>query len=151
MLTGRGEGGRRARAQQIAEPGSEDIVSFEGWVSDERLNDLLHAADAGIVAQKASPYSHLVHTNKMVDYWIFGLPVIASRLRAVSELVRRRACSSTTSRAIRVDLARAIRRLHDDPARREELARNGRRAQEELGWTTQRTRYLAVFDQVLAR
>ena len=53
-------------------------------VSRARLMDILSSADVGIVAQKASPYSHLVHTNKMVDYWIFGLPVIASRLKAVS-------------------------------------------------------------------
>ena len=78
-----GESRRRPRADR-ASGTSEDIVRFEGWVSRERLNDLLHTADAGIVAQKASPYSHLVHTNKMVDYWIFGLPVMASRLRAVA-------------------------------------------------------------------
>jgi glycosyltransferase involved in cell wall biosynthesis len=60
-------------------------VRFEGWVSRELLAGILRSADVGIVAQKASPYSHLVHTNKMIDYWIFGLPVIASRLRAVSE------------------------------------------------------------------
>jgi hypothetical protein len=45
----------------------------------------LYEADVGIVAQKASPYSHLVHTNKMVDYWVFERPVIATRLRAVPE------------------------------------------------------------------
>ena len=125
-------------------------MSFEGWVSDERLRELLHSADAGIVAQKATPYSHLVSTNKMVDYWIFGLPVIASRLRAVSELVDESTLEFYEPGDPH-DLARAIRHLHDDPDRRDELARNGRRAQEELGWTTQRSRYLAVFDRVLAR
>lgn len=136
--------------EKISATGVEDIVSFEGWVSDERLRELLHSADAGIVAQKATPYSHLVSTNKMVDYWIFGLPVIASRLRAVSELVDENTLEFYEPGDPH-DLARAIRRLHDDPARRDELARNGRRAEEELGWTTQRSRYLAVFDRVLAR
>ena len=126
-------------------------MRFEGWVGRERLNDLLHAADAGIVAQKASPYSHLVHTNKMVDYWIFGLPVIASRLRRRRRSCTATACSSTTSRATPADLARAIRRLHDDPGRREELARNGRRAQERNGWMVQRQRYLRVYDGLLGR
>ena len=39
-------------------------------------------------------------------------------------------------------LARAIKRLHDDPSRREELARNGRIAQETHGWAVQRRAYL---------
>ena len=65
----------------VADSRLQDVVRFDGWVSRARLIDILRSADVGIVAQKASPYSHLVHTNKMVDYWIFGLPVIASRLK----------------------------------------------------------------------
>ena len=149
VIVGRGKA-TDALVAQIAEADVGDVVSFEGWVSDERLRELLHTADAGIVAQKATPYSHLVSTNKMVDYWIFGLPVIASRLRAVSEL-----CGEDTLEFYEPgdphDLARAIRRLHDDPARREELAENGRRAEQELGWSVQREKYLGVFDALMRR
>ncbi len=113
-----------------------------------RLNDILDSADAGIVAQKASPYSHLVQTNKMVDYWIFGLPVIASRLRAV--------CEAYGDEVIEyfepgdaASLAAAIRRLHDDPGRRAELAANGKLAQDRNGWSAQRAIYLGVFDSLL--
>jgi glycosyltransferase involved in cell wall biosynthesis len=149
VIVGRGKA-TEALVAQIAEADIGDVVSFEGWVSDDRLRELLHSADAGIVAQKATPYSHLVSTNKMVDYWIFGLPVIASRLRAVSEL-----CDDSTLEFYEpgdsADLARAIRHLHDDPARREELARNGRRAEQELGWSVQRQKYLGVFDALMRR
>jgi glycosyltransferase involved in cell wall biosynthesis len=149
VIVGRGKA-TDALVAQIAETDTGDVVSFEGWVSDERLREVLHSADVGIVAQKATPYSHLVSTNKMVDYWIFGLPVIASRLRAVSEL-----CDESTLEFYEPgdpeDLARAIRHLHDDPARREELARNGRRAEKELGWSVQREKYLGVFAAVMAR
>jgi len=140
VLTGRGSAVDRI-LRLVEAYGLQDIVEFHGWVSDQRLNDLLHAADVGVVAQKASPYSHLVHTNKMVDYWLFDLPVIASRLRAVSELYDDsvleyyRAGEAT-------DLARAIKRLHDDPRRRAELSRNGRLAQERNGWGVQREAYL---------
>ncbi len=144
--------GRGKRADQIAQMipalGLEDVVRFEGWVTHERLNDLLGAADVGVVAQTASPYSHLVHTNKMVDYWIFGLPVIASRLRAVSEVYDDTVIEFYDPGDAQ-DLARAIRRLHDDPRRREELALNGRRAQEQYGWRVQQRTYLAVYDALL--
>jgi glycosyltransferase involved in cell wall biosynthesis len=126
----------------------DDIVRFEGWVTPGRLNDLLHTVDVGVVAQKASAYSHLVHTYKMVDYWIFGLPVIASRLRAVSS-VYDDSVIEYFEPGDAADLARAIRRLHDDPSRRDELARNGRLAQERHGWETQRRTFLGVYDALL--
>ena len=83
VITGRGSLTEKI-ARVVADNRLQDVVRFDGWVSRARLMDILSSADVGIVAQKASPYSHLVHTNKMVDYWIFGLPVIASRLKAVS-------------------------------------------------------------------
>jgi glycosyltransferase involved in cell wall biosynthesis len=146
--------GRGSRAGQLASTirahGLEDIVNFEGWVTHDRLNDLLHAADVGIVAQKASPYSHLVHTNKMVDYWLFGLPVVASRLHATSELYDDSVLEYYEA-GDAADLARAIRRVHDNPERRQELARNGRLAQERNGWAVQREAYLGPYRALAAR
>ncbi len=149
VLAGRGKSADKVQAQ-IKANGLEDVVRFEGWVSHDRLNDLLHEADLGVVAQKPSPYSHLVHTNKMVDYWIFGLPVVASRLRAVSELYDDSVLEYYAGDDP-ADLARAIRRLHDDPARRAELAENGRRAQEQFGWAAQERTYLGVYEGLMRR
>ena len=147
VLTGRGSRIPELTSS-IARHGLQDVVRFEGWVSRDRLNELLHSADAGIVAQKASPYSHLVHTNKMMDYWIFGLPVIASRLRAVSELYDDRFLEYFEP-ADPAGLAAAIRRLRGDPHRRAELAENGKLAQLRNGWAVQRVAYLGVFDAIL--
>jgi glycosyltransferase involved in cell wall biosynthesis len=147
VITGRGSRDE-ALADAIAHYGLQDVVRFEGWVSQARLNEILYSADVGIVAQKASPYSHLVHTNKMVDYWIFGLPVIATRLRAVSELYDDRFVEYYEP-GDAADLAAAIRRLHADTARRAELAQNGKLAQLENGWATQRIIYLGVFNSLL--
>ncbi len=147
VVTGRGSGVPRM-LELIRRLGLEDVVCFEGWVSHNRLNDLLHTADLGVVAQKASPYSHLVHTNKMVDYWLFGVPVVASRLRAVSEMYDDSALEYYEPDDP-ADLARAIRRLHDDPGRREELVRNGKLALERNGWAVQREIYIGVFDTLL--
>jgi glycosyltransferase involved in cell wall biosynthesis len=147
VFTGRGSN-EEALCALVADPEVSDIVAFEGFVSRRRLNDLLHTAAVGVVAQKASAYSPLVHTYKMVDYWIFGLPVIASRLRATADVY-----DGTVIEYFEAgdasDLARAIKRLHDDPARRAELAANGRRTEEESGWAAQQQTYLGVFEQLL--
>jgi glycosyltransferase involved in cell wall biosynthesis len=143
VLTGRG-GLVDDVLRMVDEYGLKDVVQFHGWVSHDRLNDLLYSADVGVVAQKASPYSHLVHTNKMVDYWLFGLPVIAGRLRAVSELYDDSVIEYYDPGSAR-DLARAIRRLHGDPERRAELVRNGRLAHDRNGWRVQREVYLEPY------
>jgi len=146
-----GTGSRTSElADAIVDHKLQDVVQFEGWVSRTRLDDILYSADVGIVAQKASSYSHLVHTNKMVDYWIFGLPVIASRLHAVSELYDDRFVEYYES-GDATDLAAAIRRLHTDTARRAELAENGKLAQQTNGWAIQRVIYVGVFDSLLGR
>jgi glycosyltransferase involved in cell wall biosynthesis len=145
VVTGRGKF-VDGMLRMIEELGLEKVVSFRGWVSHEQLNDLLHHADVGVVGQKASPYSHLVHTNKMVDYWLFGLPVIASRLHAVSRLYDGSVIEYYEPGDAH-DLARAIRRVYEDPHRRTELSRNGGLAQQRNGWGVQRERYLAPYRQ----
>jgi glycosyltransferase involved in cell wall biosynthesis len=143
VFTGRGSGVDELR-RRITAAGLDDVVRFEGWVSEARLNDILHSASAGIVAQESSPYSHLVQTNKMVDYWIFGLPVIASRLRSVAGMYDDSVLEYFEP-GDATALADAMVRLHDDPERRAELAANGIRAHERFGWAVQKSAYLDVF------
>jgi glycosyltransferase involved in cell wall biosynthesis len=85
----------------------------------------------------------------MVDYWIFGRPVIASRLHATSELYGDDVIEYFEP-GDAADLARAIRLLHDDSSRRQELARNGRLAQARHGWAVQHQIYLGVYDALLS-
>lgn len=147
VITGRGSLSTKI-ARLVADNGIQEVVQFEGWVSWAQLNDILHSADVGIVAQKASPYSHLVHTNKMVDYWMFGLPVIASRLRATSETYDDHIIEYFEP-GDAADLAGAIRRLRFDPGRRAELTANGKLALLRNGWDAQRAAYLGVFTALL--
>jgi|SRR5262245_22379088 len=147
VLSGRGSAVEDMLAD-IDRLGVGDIVDFRGWVTWAELADLLGSADVGVVGQKASAYSNLVQTNKMVDYWIFGMPVIASRLRSVSELYDDSVLEYFEP-GDPESLAQAIRRLHADAERRAELARNGKRALEQNGWEVQREIYLGVYEQLL--
>lgn len=147
VLTGRGSRVDEL-VRSIEHRGLQDVVRFEGWVDLPRLNEILLSADAGIVAQRASPYSQLVQTNKMVDYWIIGIPVIASRLRSVAEMYDESVIEYYEPGDPEA-LADAIRHLYHTPGRREELARNGRLAHEAQGWAVQRTAYLGVYKKLL--
>jgi glycosyltransferase involved in cell wall biosynthesis len=128
---------------KVEELGLQDCVQYLGFVPLPQLVDELRRADVGIVAQKSSPYSHLVHTGKMYDYLYFHKPVIASRLKAVSAYFDEDSlCYFTPGHA--QDLARAIRYLYENPEARETFVRNSRRLCERYRWEQQRTAYIAV-------
>ncbi len=143
VVTGRG-GGTDTMLRRIDERGVGHLVRYEGWVTEQRLAELLCEVDAGVVGQKASPYSHLVHTNKMYDYWIAGLPVIASRLDATAAEFDDDTIAYFTPGDPR-DLARQLVRLAQSPELCRQLARSGRRAYESVGWPVQRERFLDVY------
>lgn len=124
--------------------GLEDCVDYLGYVSLTELVGELSRANAGIVAQKASPYSHLVHTGKMYDFLAFGKPVIASRLNAVRAYFGEESLQYFAPGDPH-DLARAICELAQQPARQRALVANSQRLYSEYCWDKQRQKYCAVY------
>lgn len=103
-------------AEMIGQHGLEDVVSLDGWVTEDELSQLLANADVGVVAQLANPYSHQVHTLKMYDYMSAGVAIVASRLRATETLFPDEITYFESGDA--AALANAWVDLHDDPDRR---------------------------------
>lgn len=121
----------------------QDHVQYLGYVPLPQLVEELRMADVGIVAQKSSPYSNLVHTGKMYDYMCFNKPVIASALNAVREYFDEQSlCYFAPGDA--QDLVRAIRFIYEHPEMQEMFATNARRLYEQYQWERQRVQYVAV-------
>jgi len=126
----------------------EDCVDFLGWVSLSKMVQELRAADVGIVAQKSSPYSNLVHTNKMYEYISFDKPVLASRLKAT--------VAYFGDDALRYFepgdpdcLAEGILDLYKHPDKRLSLAKNAKCLYEQYKWDRQKEIYLSVYRDLL--
>jgi glycosyltransferase involved in cell wall biosynthesis len=64
--------------------GVEDRVHHLGFVPFETMIEEILLADVCVVAVKRSPYSVLVHTNKMYEYMALRRPIVASRLDSVA-------------------------------------------------------------------
>jgi glycosyltransferase involved in cell wall biosynthesis len=135
-------------ARLINELGVGDQVELLGWLEHDELVRELREADVGLVTQRSSPYSNLVHTNKMYDYMLFGKPVVASRLRSTA-----RYFDDTTVRYYThddpVDLASALLELHDSPERRRCFAEAGVRRYQQVCWLTQRNILINGYSKLL--
>jgi glycosyltransferase involved in cell wall biosynthesis len=128
--------------------GLEERVNFLGWVTLEEMIRELRRADVGIVAQKSSPYSNLVHTNKMYEYIALGKPVLASRLKSVEAYFGEEAlCYFEPGNP--ESLAQGIMELYRNPAKRETLANNAQRLYEQYKWSRQKEVYLSVYERLL--
>jgi glycosyltransferase involved in cell wall biosynthesis len=129
--------------------GVEDRVRFsEGWVPIDDLLEAISRADAGVVAMKRDAFRDLTHCNKMYDLVTMRRPVITSRTRSVQAYFDDD-CFEYFDSGDPADLARAMRRMHDDPDRRERLVARATNALEPYRWPRQRAVYLSYIDRVL--
>jgi glycosyltransferase involved in cell wall biosynthesis len=123
-------------------------VQYLGYVPLSQLVAELESADVGIVAQKSSPYSNLVHTGKMYDYMAFGKPVIASRLRAVQAYFDRDSIRFFEPGDAE-DLAEAILDLYQNPEKRRSLVDNAALLYDRYKWENQRAIYQTTYRSLL--
>jgi glycosyltransferase involved in cell wall biosynthesis len=128
--------------------GLEDCVDYLGYVSLERMVQELYTADVGIVAQKSSPYSNLVHTNKMYEFIAIGKPVLASRLRSVEAYFGEDALRYFEPGDPK-SLAEGIMDLYQHPAKRQALVENAHKLYNQYKWEKQKEIYLSVFRELL--
>lgn len=133
---------------QIEALNLQEAVHYLGYISLPQLVEELRRADVGIVAQKASVYSHLVHTGKMYDYLAFEKPVIASRLRAVQAYFEDESlCFFEPGDPD--SLAAAILDLYQHPHKRHTLVENSQRLYEQYQWQKQKKVYLSAYQSFL--
>jgi glycosyltransferase involved in cell wall biosynthesis len=145
-----GEGSYRAALEALTrELGMREVVTFHGFVADEDLLRAIAAADAGVVAVKRDAFRDLTHCNKMFELITMRRPAIVSRTRAV-EACFDESCFVFFESDDARDLARAICRLHADPALGERLVARATEANEPYRWPRQREVYLSTVERLLA-
>jgi glycosyltransferase involved in cell wall biosynthesis len=146
-ITGTGSGADRL-VRRIEELGLDQTVRYLGHVPLDELLTRISSADIGIVAMRDTAYANLVHTNKMFDFIIAAVPVIATRLDAV--------CAYFPEDAIALvepgnpdAMAAAIVDLYRDPDRRRAMTQRASELYASYGWPAQKHIYVESFASVL--
>ncbi len=145
-----GEGSDKPRLLRLAaELGVADRVWFsDGFVPFPELIDALSTADAGVVAMKRDAFRDVTLPGKLFDFVAMGLPSVVSRTRSVEETFDEE-CFEYFESGNAADLAKAVRRLYEDPSRLARLAEHASRLFEPYRWPQQREAYLAVVQHLL--
>ncbi|MEN6571517.1 MAG: glycosyltransferase family 4 protein [Anaerolineaceae bacterium] len=136
--------------RRIDQLGLTDFVQYMGYVPLSQLTSELQSADAGIVAQKSSSYSNLVHTGKMYDYIAFGKPVVATRLKAVCAYFDDSTLAYFES-GNPESLAAAILDLYRNPQKGADYVKNAREKYAEYCWEKQKEIYLGTYTELIGR
>jgi len=133
-----------------ARRGIEANVKFIAWVPYEEKEHLSLQASMGVITYL--PYSNNVSClpNKLFDYMLVGLPVIASDFPLYREIVAPAACGLLVDPSKPAEIARAMVYLIEHPQEARQMGENGQKAVlEEYNWEKESERLLAIYDAVL--
>jgi glycosyltransferase involved in cell wall biosynthesis len=125
-------------------------VKFLAWVPYEEKERLSSQASMGVITYL--PYSNNTSClpNKLFDYMLVGLPVIASNFPLYREVVEPDRCGLIVDPSKPEEIARAIEYLMEHPQEARQMGERGRKAvMEKYNWEQESERLLQIYDAVL--
>ncbi len=125
-------------------------VKFIAWVPYEEKERLSSQASMGVITYL--PYSNNTSClpNKLFDYMLVGLPVIASGFPLYREIVEPNRCGLIVDPSKPEEIARAMEYLIEHPQEARQMGERGRRAVlEKYNWEEESKRLLRIYNTVL--
>lgn len=128
-------------------------VKFLGSVPSPEVARYLAGASVGWLPRNpAVPNNVLAWPNKLVEYMVVGLPIVASDFPTQARVIRDADCGLVVEALSPKAHAAAIVELLSNPERARELGENGRRtAREKYTWEGEAATLEALYRRLLAR
>lgn len=125
-------------------------VRFIPTVALDELPAYTASADIGVQPIENTCLNHFsTDSNKLFEYVIAGLPIVASRLPEIARVVNQHDLGLLVPPGDTRALAKAIGRLVDNPDLRERFRDQARRASHTLHWEAQEAALVALYAGVL--
>lgn len=131
---------------------SYSCVDYRGFCSREEVIGIYRESTIGAsTLLKVGQYTTLGNLpTKAYEYMSMGLPVVLTDFPYGREVNAKYEFAELADPSDPASVARAIRRLADDPDKAARLAENGRKAiKEELNWEHDADRLFALYDELL--
>jgi len=146
-----GDGPERAALETLTERlRLRDHVTFLGYVTGLPLREALSTATIGICPDPKNGFNDHLTMNKVLEYMLYGLPVVAFDLAVTQDIVGGAGVfvGGNDPRRMAVEIGRLL----DDPERCRIMGETGRRQIDaDLDWSRQAARLIAAYDRVLDR
>ncbi len=148
-----GEGDELPRLEALArERGVERSVRLAGAVPHDAVRAHLSLFDVFVLPRRAVPVCEIVTPLKPLEAMAAGIPVVASDLPAIREIVRDGETGVLVGAGDRAGLAGALTRLFDDEALRTRLGKAARESvARERSWEAVAQRAAALYDALADR
>jgi len=137
--------GRLARDYGLGED-----VRFHGWCSHEFVQSMYRQCHVGVLTYPIC--SHWNHTipNKLFDYMLAGMPVLATNIVPIERIVKQTRCGVVFPDRDAMACADCLRDL-GDPRRRDEMGAAGAAAvRQTYNWGRDEARMRSALDRVFA-
>ncbi len=125
-------------------------VKFTAWVPYEEKERLSCQASIGVITYLPRANNTSCLPNKLLDYMLVGLPVIASNFPLYREVVEPSRCGLLVDPTQPEEIAQAMEYLIEHPQEAQQMGENGRRAvRDRYNWETESQKLLHIYDTVL--
>ncbi len=132
--------------------GLEDRVHFIHTVSLHDLPSYTASADIGVQPIENTCLNHFsTDSNKLFEYMMAGLPIVATSLPEIRKLVREHDLGLLVAPGNTSELASAILRLVDNSELRQEFGKNATIAASQVNWEEQEGKLLSLYKNVLEK
>jgi glycosyltransferase involved in cell wall biosynthesis len=124
-------------------------VNFVAWVPYEEKERLSSQAAMGVITYLPCSNNTSCLPNKLFDYMLVGLPVVASDFPLYREVVEPNHCGLTVDPTRPEAIARAMEYLIEHPHEAKQMGANGRRAVlERYNWEKESRKLLQIYKAV---
>jgi len=114
--------------KQAKKLGLNKTIQFHGWVDNSQKNEVLKKGDIGLLLHKKCDLTETTIPNKLFDYMMVGLPIVATPVGPIARVIDDADCGVVIAEEDSLILAKEIKKLVLYDKKREKLGRNGVKA-----------------------